>query len=63
MATDKANYGDKQSGMHEGLKTRSPPVNDSSRKELRSAHSTSVDAKDRNGVGEVSPATIGPRTA
>lgn len=60
---DKANYGGKQSGLHEGLKTHSPPVNDSSRKELRSAHSTSVDAKDRDGVAEVRPATLGPRTA
>jgi hypothetical protein len=50
--------------MHEGLKTHNPPVNDSSRKELAREHPTSVDAKDRpDGVGEVRPATIGPRTA
>jgi hypothetical protein len=64
MATDKANYGGKQSGMHEGLKTKSPPVNDSSRRPIGSVHSTSVDAKDRpDGVGEVKPSTLGPRTA
>ena len=63
MATDKANYGGKQSGMHEGLKTRSPPAEDSSRKAIGSVHTTSVDAKDRDGVAEARPATIGPRTA
>ena len=64
MATDKANYGGGKSGnMHEGLKTRSPPVNDSSRKPIGSEYKTTVDAKDRDGVGEVRPATIGPRTA
>jgi len=63
MATDKANYGGKQSGMHEGLKTNSPSVNDKSRAPIGSVHTTSVNAKDRDGVGEQKPATIGPRTA
>jgi len=64
MATDKANYGGGKSGnMHEGLKTRSPSVNDSSRKPIGSVYTTNVGAKDRDGVGEVKPATIGPRTA
>jgi len=52
------------SGMHEGMKTHSPPVGDSSRKALGSAHSTSMDAEDRpGGVAESKPVTIGPRTA
>ena len=65
MATDKANYdGGKSGNMHEGLKTHSPSVNDESRKPIGSKYTTSVDAKDRpDGVGEVRPATIGPRTA
>lgn len=65
MATDKANYGGGKSGnMHEGLKTRSPPVSDKSREPIGQCYKTTVDAKDRpDGVGEVRPATLGPRTA
>ena len=37
------------SGMHEGMKTHSPPVGDSSRKAIGSVHSTSMDAEDRPG--------------
>jgi hypothetical protein len=53
-----------KSGLHEGLKTHSPPVDDSSRRPIGSVHTTSVDVEDRPfGVAEVTPATIGPRTA
>ncbi len=60
---DKANYSGGQSSLHEGLKTRSPPVNDSSRKPIGSMHPSVDEGAVRKEVGEVKPSTIGPRTA
>ena len=57
-------------GLHEGLKTREPkgapgsPAGDPSLKPIGKAHSTSVDSGAcRSEVGQVKPATLGPRTA
>ena len=62
--SDDAKSKTSKSGLHEGLKTHSPSVDDSSRRPIGSVHTTSVDAEDRpGGVGEVTPSTIGPRTA
>jgi hypothetical protein len=61
---DKANYdGGKSGNMHEGLKTRSPSVNDESRKPIGSKYPTVDSGANRDSVGEVRPSTIGPRTA
>jgi hypothetical protein len=60
---DKANYKGGQGYMHEGLKTNSPPVYDESRKPIGSKHPTVGEGAVRSSVGEVSPPTIGPRTA
>lgn len=54
---------DKQGYLHEGLKTNSPPVYDSSRKPIGSMHPTVDEGATRSGPGEVTPSTIGPRTA
>lgn len=63
MAKDKADYKGGQGSMHEGLKTNSPPVYDESRKPIGSKHPTVDEGANRSEVGEVSPASIGPRTA
>ena len=63
MAKDKANYKEGQGYMHEGLKTKSPPVYDESRKPIGETHPSVDEGAVRSGVGEVSPPTIGPRTA
>ena len=62
MAKDKANYSGGQGSMHEGLKTHSPPVYDSSRKPIGSKHPTVNEGAVRDGVA-ATPSTIGPRTA
>jgi hypothetical protein len=55
--------GGKQGYMHEGLKTHSPPVYDESRKPIGSMHPDVDSEATRSEVGEVTPATVGPRTA
>ena len=63
MSTDKANYKGGQGSLHEGLKTHSPPVYDSSRAPIGSKHPDVNEGAVRKDVGEVKPSTIGPRTA
>ena len=60
---DKANYsGGKSGNLHEGLKTRSPPVNDKSRSPIGSKYPTVDTGAVRDGVA-ATPPTLGPRTA
>lgn len=59
----KEKKGGGQSSMTEGLSTKNPPVNDSSRKPIGSmGHPTVDEGAVRSEVGEAAP-TIGPRTA
>ena len=64
MSTDKANYGggNKGSGLHSGLKTHSPPVDDKSRAPIGSKHPTTDSGANRSEPSKQSP-TLGPRTA
>jgi hypothetical protein len=60
MATDGANYGGGKKGrLQEGLKTRSPPVDDASRKP-KGGHVD--DSPTRSEPSKQQP-TVGPRTA
>ena len=59
-----ANYGGgKSGGLLGGLKTRSPPVNDASRRPIGEKYSSTDTGANRSEVGQVKPATLGPRTA
>lgn len=61
---EKANYGGGKSGnLLEGLKTRSPSVNDESRKPIGSKYPNVDSGATRSEVGQAKPSTIGPRTA
>ena len=63
MSTMKADYsGGKTSGLLKGLKTRSPPVQDKSRKPIGESHSN-VDSGANRSEPSVQQPTIGPRTA
>jgi len=63
MSTDKANYGGgKRGGLLDGLKTRSPSVDDASRKPIGSKYA-SVDSNPNRSEPSKQQPTVGPRTA
>ena len=63
MSTMKANYGGgKRGGLMEGLKTRSPPVDDFSRRPIGSKF-PSVDSNPNRSEPSKQQPTVGPRTA